>query len=247
MKSLIVALALCFSLPALAQDKKAEPKKAEPKKVEPKKAEPKKAVEPKAEPKKEEAPKILKRIRRKAKASAPASQPAATQPAVKAEPTTPKVQPATPKAEPKAPVAAPVAPKAEVKADAPLAQQVWWQYLVQNLMQLGFFVVSTMLSILISVLAKKYKLEGVADRVQELSFKAIHFAEQKALSAAKLNPGAPLTPSAEKMKMAVEFAVGMAKSYKVPELAEAEWEKILESAIGMQRDVVASPVNGKKE
>jgi hypothetical protein len=62
---------------------------------------------------------------------------------------------------------------------------------------------------------------------------AIHFAEQKAVSAAKLNQGAPKTAGADRLNMATQFCVDMAKQYGVPKIAEEKWQYLLESALGV--------------
>lgn len=103
------------------------------------------------------------------------------------------------------------------------------KYLVEGL----FALVLTLLSGLVTVLMRKWGLESQANRVNELLDHAVNFAKQKAIGAMKAE--GKLTPNAEKMKMAIEFAQKMAKDYKLKDKGASWWEERLESWIGKRK------------
>jgi len=153
----------------------------------------------------------------------------------------------TKKEEPKAetredPAAASSQPAAPV-TDPPKAEeptQEWWETGLAHLLKLVFLILGLMATALVRVLMKKYGFEEQSGKVNDLLTKAIGFAEQKALKASKLEEG-KMTSSAEKMKMAIEFAQGLAKEYKLPEKGSEWWEDKLESWLGVTG---ASSTNG---
>lgn len=110
--------------------------------------------------------------------------------------------------------------------------QEWWETGLAHLLKLVFLILGLMATALVRVLMKKYGFEEQSGKVNDLLTKAIGFAEQKALKASKLEDG-KMTSGAEKMKMAIEFAQGMAKEYKLPEKGSEWWEAKLESWLGV--------------
>lgn len=135
----------------------------------------------------------------------------------------------------KAPAEEPKAeePKEEPKAAATVSGEVkWWEEGLSHLMKLGFLLLSLLASGLITVLMKKYGFEDQSAKVNELLGKAVGYAEQKAIKAAKLEEGKK-TSGAEKMNLAVQFAQKMAGDYKLKEKGSDWWEDKLESWLGL--------------
>ena len=140
------------------------------------------------------------------------------------------------------PAAVPVVPKAELQpvAVVPIAaadEDAGLSYgglAIQYSMKLGFLLLSLLLSAFVAVLLRKFGFQAQNDKLQDILVKAAGFAEQWSLNKAKLNgvakPGGP-----EKMAMAIDIAIGMAKEYKLPEKGKDWWEVRLESWLGMQK------------
>jgi len=103
------------------------------------------------------------------------------------------------------------------------------KYLVEGL----FALVLTLLSGLVTVLMRKFGLESQSKRVNELLEHAVNFAKQKAIGAMKAE--GKLTPNAEKMKTAIEYAQKMARDFKLKDKGSAWWEDRLESWIGKRK------------
>jgi hypothetical protein len=154
---------------------------------------------------------------------APAAKVATPSPAPTAEP--------LPAAEP-VPAAAPAAPPADpapvVKAEEGLS---WWKLILKHLMDIVFSIVGIMIAVFVRVLMKKYGFESQSAQVNDVLMKAVGWAEQKSIKAAKLD-GKPIE-SAKKMEMAIEFAKTMAKEYKLPDKGADWWEEKLESWLGV--------------
>jgi hypothetical protein len=87
-----------------------------------------------------------------------------------------------------------------------------------------------MLVDLIKVLAKKYRLQIDAAKLDKIAEFAIGYVEQKIVRVAKAE-GKP-TPAAEAMAKAVELATAKAKELGYPEQTEKWWAEILESKLG---------------
>ena len=147
----------------------------------------------------------------------------ATVPVVKTEG---KVEVVAPKAEEK-PAAAPVAAPDE---DAGLG---YGALAVKYAMQLGFLLLSLLLSGFVTVLLKKFGFQAQNEKIQDILTKAAAFAEQWSMKKAKLDgaikPGGP-----EKMEQAISIALAMAKEYKLPEKGKDWWEERLESWLGVK-------------
>ena len=144
---------------------------------------------------------------------------------------------------PVAPVAVPEEPtKAEEPKEVPVApvaavkttEVTWWKVLVSHAMELAFALLGLMLTIFVRVLMKKYGFESEATRVNTLLSKAVGYAEQKAVAAAKLEEGKK-TSGAEKMELAVQFAEKLAVDYKLPVKAKDWWEDRLEAWMGVTK------------
>jgi hypothetical protein len=121
---------------------------------------------------------------------------------------------------------------AETKAEE---SQEWWETGLAHLLKLVFLILGLMATALVRVLMKKYGFEEQSGKINDLLTKALGFAEQKALKASKLEEG-KLTSGAEKMEMAIKFAQGLAKDYKLPEKGSDWWEDKLESWLGVQKN-----------
>jgi hypothetical protein len=105
--------------------------------------------------------------------------------------------------------------------------------LLSHAMELAFAILGLLLSGLVTVLMKKYGFEAQSAKVNELLSKAVGYAEQKALAASKLEEG-KVTPGAEKMELAIQFAEKMAADYKLPKKGKDWWEDRLESWLGVK-------------
>lgn len=176
-------------------------------------------------------------------------------PATKAAPATADPAPAAPKeGEPAAPAAAatgdtkPAAddkPAAEVKAAEP-EKQVWWQVLLAELLKLFLVIFVPVLSTVIVSLLRRWKINVEFDQVNSIATKAAGWAEQKALAA--LKEGNEKTGGAEKMKMALDFANGLANQYKLSAKATEKLQDLIESALGQEKvkAAAAAEANGSK-
>jgi hypothetical protein len=138
-----------------------------------------------------------------------------------------------------------VAPAIEVKAEVPkVAAPVepeaisWWKLLIRYGLELIFSILGLMATIFVTVLMRKYGFENYSAKLNELLSKGIGLAEQKSISAAKLN-GKPLE-SAEKLTVAVNFIQSMAKEYKLPDKGKEWWEGKVDGWLGVQK------MNGSK-
>jgi hypothetical protein len=109
------------------------------------------------------------------------------------------------------------------------------EYGLAELMKLGFLILSLMAAALVRVLMRKYGFDEHSAKVNDILMRATGYAEQKALSASKLEEGKK-TPGAEKMELAVQFAQKLAKDYKVKDKGSAWWEEKLESWLGVQKN-----------
>jgi hypothetical protein len=170
---------------------------------------------------------VRKRVVRKAPVKAPAK---------KEEP-----KAAAPKIETKGEViVTDPAPKAEEKGEEKpaeakkedLEEQAWWKTGLNELVKLIFLILGLMATTLVTVLARKYKFEDQATKVNGLLMSAVGFADQAARKAMKLEDKT-LKPN-EKMELAVSFAQKMAKDYKVKDKGADWWEDKLESWLGVQ-------------
>jgi len=155
-----------------------------------------------------------------------ASQPAPTVTVTKTAAPAPvpvKVEPA--KAAASQPVAAPA-------ASAPAEVSIGKAALDYGLQLLGIIVLA-LLGGLARVLMKKYGLEAQSALVNDILEKAVGYAEQTAHKKLKLD-GKP-TPSAEKMKLAIDFAGKMAQEYKIKDKGAGWWEDKLEGWLGTKK------------
>lgn len=137
-----------------------------------------------------------------------------------------KVVGEVPKAEEK-PAAAPVEPQTEPEGMS------YGAVAIKYAMQLGFLLLSLLLSGFVTVLLKKFGFQAQNEKIQDILTKAAAFAEQWSMKKAKLDgaikPGGP-----EKMEQAISIALAMAKEYKLPEKGKDWWEERLESWLGVK-------------
>lgn len=156
---------------------------------------------------------------------------------------TPTEKPAAVKVESKAQPAASqpvVTPAVEVKTEAakvtaPVEPEgiSWWKLLLRYGLELIFSILGLMATVFVTVLMRKYGFENYSAKLNELLAKGIGLAEQKSISAAKLN-GKPLE-SAEKLTIAVNFIQSMAKEYKLPDKGKDWWEGKVDGWLGVQK------------
>lgn len=126
-------------------------------------------------------------------------------------------------------------PKVETPAPQAEVQQVlWWEVLVKHGVELGFLILTLMATAFVRVLGKKYGFAAYTDQINAVLAKATSYAEQKAIAAAKLEEG-KVTSSAEKMKMAINFAQKLGKDYKIKNKSEEWWEDHLEAWLGVDK------------
>jgi hypothetical protein len=169
-----------------------------------------------------------------------------------ATPTTPAPAPAAPAAatDPAKPAAAaadekPAAtgdekPAAEVKEPE---KQVWWQVLLAELLKLFLVIFVPVLSTLIVTLLRRWKINVEFEQVNSIATKAAGWAEQKALSA--LKEGKEKTAGADKMKLALDFANGLANQYKLSAKATEKLQDLIESSLGQEKVKAAAAAEAK--
>lgn len=170
-------------------------------------------------------------------------------PAAKVAPTTAPA-PAEPAPAPKEGETAPAAaatdekpadkPAAEVTKPAEPEKQVWWQVLLAELLKLFLVIFVPVLSTLIVTLLRRWKINVEFEQVNSIATKAAGWAEQKALAA--LKEGKEKTGGAEKMKMALDFANGMANQYKLSAKATEKLQDLIESSLGQEKVKAAAAV-----
>jgi hypothetical protein len=155
-------------------------------------------------------------------------------------PATPAPAPAAPTAAPKEetapatqPAAAPTTTGDPAAAEAPAPEkQEWWQVLLAELLKLFLVIFVPVLSTLIVSLLKRWKINVEFEQVNSIAAKAAGWAEQKALSA--LKEGKEKTSGADKMKLALDFANGLANQYKLSAKATEKLQDLIESALGQE-------------
>ncbi len=158
---------------------------------------------------------------------------AATAPATKAAvaPATAPSVATTPKAD---------VSKATVKAEPVPEKQDWWQVLLAELLKLFALIAVPVLSTVVVSLLKRWKINVEFEQVNKIATAAAGWAEQKALSALKEDK--KKTSGGDKMKMALDFANGMAKQYKLPSKATTKLQELIESSLGQEK--VKAKANG---
>lgn len=152
----------------------------------------------------------------------------------------PVAAPASAKAAVAAPVKAAVAVPAPLPASQPAVvapgapgEASMTQVILKYVLDLFLLVVLALVSVLVKVLAKKYGFEAQAAMINDVLTKATGYAEQMASKKLKLD-GKP-TESAEKMKLALDFATKMAAEYKLGQKGAAWWEDKLEGWLGTKK------------
>lgn len=169
-------------------------------------------------------------------APVPAKAPVVT---VTKAPAAPVAAPAAPVAAVPAPTALPAAPKVApasqpaVVAPAASGEVGVGKMLLKYAIDLFLLIALAMVSVLVKVLAKKFGFEAQTQMINDVLLKATGYAEQMAVKKLKLD-GKP-TPSAEKMKLALDFAVKMAQEYKLGQKGAAWWEDKLEGWLGTKK------------
>lgn len=116
---------------------------------------------------------------------------------------------------------------------ADVVQQAWWQVLIADLLQVFVAIAVPVLSTLVVVLARRWKMNLEFDKVNAIALKAAGWAEQKAYKA--LREGQPQSSSAEKLDTALEFAKDLANKYKLPAKATEKLEDLIEAALGEKK------------
>jgi hypothetical protein len=189
--------------------------------------------------------------------TAPATKVAPATPTPAATPAAPKAEPkaAEPKAaEPAAPASAPAATTATATDDKPAEvakpaapeKQEWWQVLLAELLKIFLVIFVPVLSTLIVSLLRRWKINVEFAQVNDIATKAAGWAEQKALSA--LKEGKEKTSGGDKMKLALDFANGLANQYKLSSKATEKLQDLIESALGQEKVKAAATAeaNGSK-
>jgi len=140
----------------------------------------------------------------------------------------PTSQPA--KAAAPAEAAAPVAPAPEPAA--PLGQS-WWMVLLAELLKAFTAIFVPVISFFVVTLLRRWKIKLEHEQVEKIAVSAAGWAEQKALVA--LKDGGKQTAGGEKMKMALDFANGLASQYKLKSKATTQLEALIESGLGAKK------------
>lgn len=111
--------------------------------------------------------------------------------------------------------------------------QDWWQVLLADLLQAFVVIAVPVISTLVAVLLRRWKINLEADQVEKVAAKAAGWAEQKALSA--LKEGKPKTSAAEKMSLALDFGNEMVDKYKLKSSAVSKLEHLIEAHLGSKK------------
>jgi len=122
---------------------------------------------------------------------------------------------------------------AAVKAEPTQEKQEWWQVLLAELLKLFLVIAVPVLSTVVTSLLKRWNINVQQDQVQKIATTAAGWAEQKALAA--LKEGKDRTSGADKMKMALDFANGLADQYKLKAQLTAKLQDLIESALGQEK------------
>lgn len=124
-----------------------------------------------------------------------------------------------------------------IVAEAPIAKAQteqgmnWWQLLLGHLMTLVFSILGMVATVFVGVLLKKYGFQTQTEKINDILTRAVGFAEQKSKQVAKLD-GKPLE-GAKKLELAINFALELAKDYKIREKGRSWWEDKVESWLGV--------------
>lgn len=125
----------------------------------------------------------------------------------------------------------PVLALAQAAASLPAQlQQEWWQALLAWLLPIVGSLATAVLSILVGALLRRWNINIQQELIDKAVGTGVNYAEGKAL--AHLNAGAPKTPGAEKMGMALEVAGKLLEQYKLKRLAETKLKELIEAKVG---------------
>jgi hypothetical protein len=149
-----------------------------------------------------------------------------------------KIPPPAPytKGEPKVKVGGKLSVVGEVPDEKPEAEPEgtagYGKVAINHAIKLGFLLLSLLLTGFVTVLMKKFGFQAQTEKVNDVLDRAKGYAEQWALKKTKADaaakPGGPA-----KMDEAVNFALNLAKEYKLPKKGKDWWEGQLESWLGM--------------
>lgn len=119
-----------------------------------------------------------------------------------------------------------------------VAQQVWWQTLLSELLKVFVLIAVPVLTALIVILLKRGGMKIDSEQIEKLAGAAAGWAEQKALEA--LKDGKPKTSGADKMKLAIDFANGAVGQYGLKKKAIGKLQELIESHLGKEQIKVAA-------
>jgi len=125
-------------------------------------------------------------------------------------------------------------PATVAPAPAPTVTE-WWKVLIRYGLELVFIILGLLISVLVTVLMKKYGFEDYSAKVNDALSRGVGYAEQMSLKALKLS-GKPLG-SAEKMELALQFVADKSKEYKLPDKGKEWWTKKVEGWLGVQNTI----------
>lgn len=111
--------------------------------------------------------------------------------------------------------------------------QDWWQVLLADLLQAFVVIAVPVISTLVAVLLRRWKINLEADQVEKVAAKAAGWAEQKALSA--LKEGKPKTSAAEKMDLALNFGNELVEKYGLKRAAAEKLQDLIEAELGKKK------------
>lgn len=112
-------------------------------------------------------------------------------------------------------------------------KQEWWQALLVEALKLFMTILVPILGVLSTTLLRRWKIDIELQQVQKIAKAAAGWAEQKALAA--LKDGKEKMAGAQKMKIAMDFAVGLVKQYKLPTKAVETLSDMIESHLGREK------------
>jgi len=113
------------------------------------------------------------------------------------------------------------------------ATQEWWQVLVSALINLFITFAIPIIVIVLYRISERYKIGIEQDQIDKIVTTAAGWAEEKASQA--LNKNGKKTPGAEKLDMAVTFALQLAKQFKLQEKATKGIDDLITAKLGQKK------------
>lgn len=138
-----------------------------------------------------------------------------------------------------------LAPLSAVAQQAAETQQDWWQSLLVLALQTAAAILTPVIGVLITLLLRRWGIQVQQKQVDAIVTQAVGFAEQKAKVA--LKDGAPKTPGAQKLQVALDIAQALMTQFKVKEMAKDKLVALIEAKLGLNGSLASppAPANGE--